>query len=186
LDSHTIRNQVLKRLRDLSADKSSRALQESELEQKVRHWLDPYLTTGRKIAAYRALDLEVPIEKFLPAEREIAFPSITDPKEGLMQFRLARLDRADDWQRGAYGIFEPRSHCPILDPLDVDVIFVPGVAFTRNKDRLGRGRGFYDRILALMPSAIKVSVVFREQLVERIPTKDWDQKVDLLISPSQR
>ena len=62
------------------------------------------------------------------------------------------------------------------------MIIVPGVAFDRKGNRLGRGRGFYDRLLKTTPNAIKVGVAFDFQMVEQVPTEPLDVPMNKVIS----
>jgi 5-formyltetrahydrofolate cyclo-ligase len=69
-----------------------------------------------------------------------------------------------------------------LDPAALDVVVVPGLAFTPWGDRLGQGGGHYDRFLArLRPGCLVVGVAFHEQLVEQLPSSDHDVAVDVVI-----
>ncbi|HJV45460.1 MAG TPA: 5-formyltetrahydrofolate cyclo-ligase [Bacillota bacterium] len=92
-----------------------------------------------------------------------------------------------DWNQlvaGVYGILEPDPGKAIeVRPDEIDFIVIPGVAFDRMGGRLGYGGGFYDRFLSnydRLPSL--VAVCFQEQLVERIPMKPHDFKVDYIIT----
>jgi len=77
-----------------------------------------------------------------------------------------------------FGMHEPKTDgTPWQGP--IDVIFVPGVAFDLQKNRLGYGGGFYDRFLAETP-ALKVALAFGMQLVSGIPTAIHDVRMDLL------
>ena len=67
----------------------------------------------------------------------------------------------------------------------VDLVVVPGVAFDRTGRRLGRGRGFYDRLLKNTPNALKIGVAFDFQLLESIPTEEFDVKMDRVVCESQ-
>ena len=185
MDARALRKQVLDRLHALRADFAARARQEAQIESQLLAKLEPYLKKGAKIAAYRALPEEVPLERFLPNDQLLGFPRVTDPSQGLMEFRLACLGEPKHWRKGEFGITEPKDTCPVLVPEEIDVILVPGVAFTCEGVRLGRGKGFYDRMLARMPRALKVAVLYSEQWVDTIPVQAWDQKVDLLISPER-
>ena len=70
-----------------------------------------------------------------------------------------------------------------LDPLDLDVVVVPGLAFTADGRRLGQGGGHYDRFLPrLRPDCLTIGACFAEQLVESIPTEDHDATVDHVAS----
>ncbi|MFM8885802.1 MAG: 5-formyltetrahydrofolate cyclo-ligase, partial [Chthoniobacterales bacterium] len=73
--------------------------------------------------------------------------------------------------------------CPAFDPREAEIIFVPGLAFTAEGQRLGRGRGFYDRLLAALPEDIlRVGVCFAEQIVADIPSEPHDKEVDVVLS----
>jgi len=70
---------------------------------------------------------------------------------------------------------------PITPP--VDVVLVPGLAFTRDGGRLGRGDGFFDRFLAhRAPRAAKVGVCFNFQIVPSLPLESRDVKVGVVVS----
>jgi 5-formyltetrahydrofolate cyclo-ligase len=80
---------------------------------------------------------------------------------------------------GRYGIREPVGGA---SPEQLDLIVVPGLAFTADGNRLGRGAGFYDRFLSTIPGyAVKVGVCFAFQLVLEIPVECHDVKVDALV-----
>jgi len=67
----------------------------------------------------------------------------------------------------------------VVPPAEIEVILVPGLAFTREGQRLGRGGGNYDRYLALLPaSTLKMGVCFALQIVETLPAEPHDQPVD--------
>lgn len=71
----------------------------------------------------------------------------------------------------------------ILDPAEVELILVPGLAFTRDGRRLGRGGGYYDRLLARLPAGTpKFGVCFDAQLVPDLPSEPHDQRVDVVWS----
>ena len=65
----------------------------------------------------------------------------------------------------------------------VDLAIVPGVAFDRNKNRLGRGKGYYDRFFR-RNKTIKIGVGFDFQLLDSIPARWWDKQMDKIITPS--
>ena len=66
---------------------------------------------------------------------------------------------------------------------NIDIIITPGVAFDRDKNRVGFGRGYYDRFFVKHPSAKKIAIAFEEQIInEGIETDKYDKKVDVLIT----
>ena len=65
----------------------------------------------------------------------------------------------------------------------IDVIITPGVAFDKDKNRVGFGRGYYDRFFLKYPNAKKIAIAFEEQIIgEDIETDKYDKKVDILIT----
>ena len=95
---------------------------------------------------------------------------------------LRRYTGPDSLQPGPqFGIPEPVG--PVFHQLDaIDVIIVPGVAFDRNRNRMGRGRGFYDRLLKSTPNAVKVGVAFSFQIFDEIPVEPFDVPMDEVVS----
>lgn len=84
--------------------------------------------------------------------------------------------------RGAFGIAEPGSGAPVCPPGEIDLLIVPGVAFTRSGARLGRGRGFYDRYLSLPGMrAVRFGVCYPHQLVAQLPVEPHDAAMDRVI-----
>ena len=80
---------------------------------------------------------------------------------------------------GRWGIWEPTDEAPLLsDYSRLDLVVVPGVAFSSDGKRLGRGKSFYDRFLPLVPRAAFVGVCYPCQVVEQIPADPWDIGID--------
>jgi 5-formyltetrahydrofolate cyclo-ligase len=91
---------------------------------------------------------------------------------------------ATDIVIGKFGVREPKASCAEI-PLDkFDLVLVPGMAFDPMGNRLGRGRGFYDRLLQVV-SGVKCGICHDIQLVENIPTEPHDAKVDFILTPDK-
>ena len=92
-------------------------------------------------------------------------------------------------EAGAYGIMEPGG--PAFTAYDdIDLIIIPGVAFDVKHNRLGRGKGYYDRFLQQMQQmrqthAYKIGVCFPHQLVDSIPVTTYDIPMDEVVSLSE-
>ena len=88
---------------------------------------------------------------------------------------------------GRWGIWEPTDEAPLLsDYSRLDLVVVPGVAFSSDGKRLGRGKSFYDRFLPLVPRAAFVGVCYPCQVVEQIPADPWDIGMDIVCCGEQR
>jgi 5-formyltetrahydrofolate cyclo-ligase len=85
---------------------------------------------------------------------------------------------------GKFGIREPAASCVEIPLDDLDLILVPGVAFDLNGHRLGRGKGFYDRLLQNF-RRLKIGIAFDEQIVGEIPSEARDIKMDLILTPAR-
>ena len=90
-------------------------------------------------------------------------------------------DISEGLEKGSFDIMEPTSNTPI-EPSEIDVMIVPGVAFTRQGARLGRGKGFYDKYLSHSGfRAYTIGVCFPCQIVESLPTEPHDKTLDKVI-----
>ena len=88
---------------------------------------------------------------------------------------------AEGLAEGAFGILEPLSTTPV-EPSEIDVMVVPGVAFTQGGERLGRGKGFYDKYLSRKGfRAHTIGVCYPCQVVEHLPVEPHDKVMDEVI-----
>lgn len=85
--------------------------------------------------------------------------------------------------KGAFHIDEPTG-TPFTDYGQIDLAVIPGVAFDRQGNRLGRGKGYYDRLLPRIPTAYKIGLCFHFQLLDEIPAEAHDVRMDEIISNS--
>jgi 5-formyltetrahydrofolate cyclo-ligase len=104
-----------------------------------------------------------------------------DPASGT--YEAALLPAHEGLQPGPYGVLEPDAFLPSLALERLDLILVPGLAFDRHGWRLGRGRGFYDRLLRQAVSARRWGVAFDLQIVESVPNEPHDVNVHIVVTP---
>ena len=91
---------------------------------------------------------------------------------------------ATDIVTGKFGVREPAASCAEISLNRFDLVLVPGLAFDLRGNRLGRGQGFYDRILA-EASGVKCGVAYDFQLQATIPTEPHDAQVNFILTPSR-
>ena len=128
------------------------------------------------------LDVWPLLEKFLAAGKICALPFFDSAAQTYSARRVQNL--AADISIGKFGVREPASSCAEIPPEKFDLILVPGVAFDWNGNRLGRGRGFYDRLLA-KTSGLKCGVGHDFQLIRKVPAEPHDAKVNFIVTPAR-
>lgn len=110
-------------------------------------------------------------------------------------FYLKNIPIKDQTEKGSFGILEPKSNLQKLEFNQIPknaLMIIPGIAFTKNGGRLGKGKGFYDIFLDELlaksknfcQSGIKVGICFDIQVKQKIPLEQHDKKIDFLITES--
>ena len=165
-----------------------------------------------EIYAYMALpdevDLADVIKQAIQDKKKVALPKIISKENGIMQFFYLDSQKAlvQQTSSGAYGIPEPAENLPAApDPALKTLILVPGRAFTKDGDRLGRGKGYYDRYLAQglgvgpfeslrdpgcedkkrLPNITVAGVCFDFQIKKSLPIDNRDVKMDVVYTTLQ-
>jgi 5-formyltetrahydrofolate cyclo-ligase len=149
-----------------------------------------FLTVGRALAAYMALGLEPDISDgltaWLKAGGALYLPAFFKSKQAYAMVAVHDLDR--QLHAGHYGIREPRPELPRLHPpFDCEppwIWLVPGLAFDQAGNRLGRGRGYYDRLLT-GATGIKIGVAHDCQIVPAVPTHAQDVRMDYVVTETR-
>ena len=150
----------------------------------------PEFQAADEIFAYMALpdevDLSEVIKQALQDGKKVALPKIISKTDNIMQFFYLDPQKALTQQtsNGAYGIPEPNENLPAaLDSALKTLILVPGRAFTKDGDRLGRGKGYYDRFLEKkrLPNITVAGVCFDFQVLPELPTDPNDVKMDIIL-----
>lgn len=89
----------------------------------------------------------------------------------------------DTLREGAFHILEPTGgDFPLSQYADIDLALVPGMAFDRQGHRLGRGRGYYDRLLPRLPRAHRLGICFPFQFLDAVPCEPHDAVMDEIAS----
>ena len=133
------------------------------------------------IFIYNSLNDEVATSAFISKwsnEKDFFLPVVSG--ENLI-FRKHQAN--SNYKISDLGIKEPTG-IDFIDYSKVDLIIVPGMAFDRKKNRLGRGKGYYDHFLATI-KAPKAGICFDFQLFDIIPSEEHDIKMDMIISENE-
>ena len=111
------------------------------------------------------------------ASRRVVLPRVEGDEMNFYEFSPQTMTE------GAFGIWEPTLEARPCDVAEIDLLIVPGVAFTLGGDRMGRGKGYYDKYLSRKGfRAVKIGVCFRHQIVDELPTEPHDVRMDGVVS----
>jgi len=135
------------------------------------------------------VDTEEIIKTAIDESKMVVVPRVQG--KDLIFHQIRDLKNEEDFTISAWGIKEPCDFLPVPDLSGISsqtgLIVTPGLAFDKKKHRLGRGGGFYDRFLSQIRQCDRlnifaIGVCFSEQLLKHIPTKDYDQSVNGVIT----
>ncbi|MEK7948921.1 5-formyltetrahydrofolate cyclo-ligase [Luteolibacter sp. Y139] len=167
-------------LRANRPDLGSQMEQSTAIRSHLARWLADQ--PAKTIAAFVAIPGEpllLPLLAELP-DRRWVLPRITGETMTFHQVEtsLPRL------HPGPFGIPEPMPDSPVVPIEEIELFLCPGMAFTQSGKRLGRGKGYYDRALAVSHSeSLRVGVCFREQVLPELPTDSHDLPMHFLTTP---
>lgn len=127
------------------------------------------------------IDVAEAIAAGLDRGKNIALPRWN---ETAGEYEFAAIKQWSQLSPGRFGILEPCAKCPKVKGNFLDAVFVPGLAFSLDGERLGRGAGFYDRLLQDVRS-VRCGIAYECQLLDALPSDPWDQKMDRILTPSR-
>ena len=144
---------------------------------------------ARAVVLYSALANEVSTDAIFSdasaTGRAVFFPRLDRVRNALS---LCLVESPSDLAPGAYGILKPGTPAIETASLPPCVVAAPGLAFSKNCERIGRGGGHYDRLLAelseLAPHAITVGLAYSFQLLDHLPQAGWDRRLNFVVTES--
>jgi len=178
----SLRNDIRTRLKSMTPDQRAVASQQAcaLLEQQ------PLWKQAKLILFYAPLPQEIDLWRLLQdsiaAGKTTALPRLDAATQRYVACEVKELTR--DLKHGEFGIREPAGHCMAISSKPLDLILVPGVAFDLQGRRLGRGKGFYDQLLASV-RGMTCGVAFDEQIVDRVPVEPHDIHLNCILTPTR-
>ena len=175
MDKKTLRRQI----RDLK-----RAMPEEEILLRSEKLGELFAATeayrnAKSIYGYLPYNQEVRtvamLQKAQQDGKRVAVPKVYGDT-----MRFLWLDDLSQVEKSEMGIPEPVADEPVADD-ETALVLMPGVAFTEKGDRMGYGGGYYDRFLAAEPNHPTVALCYAFQMVESLPTEEFDIPVDLVL-----
>lgn len=176
-DKESIRNSVAKK-RSVLSDKDVK--QKSSLIFNHLSTLEVF-KHSKSIALYSPILKEVRTELIfdmsIHLEKEVYFPRVNS--SSLNFYRVYDLEQL---KPGEFGVMEPEPDLVKADIQNIDLFIIPGLAFDEFGNRLGFGKGYYDRALMNIPHYKKVGLAYSFQLLDSVPVDENDCGVGLIIT----
>ncbi|MGI8966245.1 MAG: 5-formyltetrahydrofolate cyclo-ligase [Limisphaerales bacterium] len=141
---------------------------------------------AKSILFYAPLPNEINIWPLLPealsANKIVVLPRFHPEANSYLVAQIKNMET--DFLPGKFGIHEPKEDCASFPLNQLELALVPGVGFDKMGGRLGRGRGFYDRLLAQI-TGTKCGVAFDEQVIEKIPVEAHDVRLNFILTSTR-
>jgi len=169
----------------LSARKSLSIEEKNVLDDKIYKKLisSQYYNNCNIVFVYVSFGKEVDtlkiISKLLEDNKVVCVPKVINKKDGMKAIRINSLD---ELKVGYYNILEPTG-IEEVDPENIELCLIPGLAFDNKGGRIGYGGGFYDRFLCRVSSKTKlIALAYKFQILEDIPMDDYDIRIQGIIT----
>ncbi|OGI10227.1 MAG: 5-formyltetrahydrofolate cyclo-ligase [Candidatus Melainabacteria bacterium RIFCSPLOWO2_02_FULL_35_15] len=157
-----------------------------EIENKIIN-LDIYKSSGN-VMSYLSKDIEISLDSLFRGARKKWFvPVIVQTYYGTSLKIVPYIHGRTKLFKNKFDILEPAAgndecYDQLQKKIKLDVIFVPGLCFDKQGNRLGFGMGYYDQFLKLNPDSYKIGCCPKRCLVDRLPADEWDIKMDLVVT----
>ncbi|MEG0289341.1 MAG: 5-formyltetrahydrofolate cyclo-ligase [Carnobacterium sp.] len=175
-----IRKQIIERLKELTGKKKK----EQEAAILARLFQTVEWKEAKIIATTMAQEMELNtrpiIEKAWEEGKQVVLPRAK--KNRIMDF--VRYTSETPMETSTFGLSEPAAALPAIPKADIDMVIVPGLAFSEKGYRVGFGGGYYDRFLADY-TGNTVSLVFNEQKIPSFEIESFDIPIGLLITVNE-
>lgn len=175
------KSELRKEIKNRKRQFTSQQLSELSFVVVMRLLAHQRLKDARTVMLYYSLPDEVYthtlVDALLASGKRVLLPRVTG--EGTMELRC--YTGPQSLEQGAYNIMEPVGEV-FSDYTQIDLAVIPGVAFDRQLNRMGRGKGYYDRLLPQLGCAYKIGICFDFQLMESIECEEHDIRMDEVIS----
>ena len=177
----------------LTKRKNIDIVEKEKMDRKIcdKFYESKYYRDAKNIFIYISYDSEINtkeiINKALIDNKKIYVPR-TEFKTRLMD--AVEIISLDNLIESEYGILEPSIEEPHIEPNELDLIVVPGVAFDRNGGRIGYGAGFYDRYFKKInkdniKKIQKLALAYDFQILEKVPMNEQDVPVNYIITEKE-
>ena len=180
-DKASLRKHYLKLLKEQGNEDRLRKSQSIAVQLLKLPSIEKATTIMFYASTLEEVDTLMMIQKVISLGKRVALPIVEHNQRKLIPTLISSMEEI---HKGAYGIFEPHLNPGNAVALkDLDVVIVPGLAFDQKRRRLGRGEGYYDRFLSVLPeTTATVGLAFDFQLTDCLPFEAHDMPLSKIIS----
>ncbi len=181
VEKQKIREDILDKLKNQDVDEKSR---KSELIKEQIVFTKEY-QKAKLIFTYVSTELEVDtwslIRDSFAKHKRVSVPVITSYKS--REMIASEIKDVSFLKKNKWGIYQPKKgDISVLDKKSIDLILVPGIAFDSNGNRLGKGKGFFDKFLSDIKNIPIFGLAFSFQIINSLPINKFDIPVSKIFS----
>lgn len=170
------KDDVRRWMRELKKAHTGQELKEMSVSLCRRIMSGTHWQNAGTVLLYHALPDEVDTQLLLD-DALLSGKRVLLPKVNGDDLVLCEYTGPDSLTTGAYGILEPNGTSSMYGGTEIDLAIIPGMAFDRHGHRLGRGKGYYDRLLSGL-KVYKMGICFPFQLLDYLPCEEHDVMMD--------
>lgn len=178
MDKQHIRNRIRKE-RDQLSPEFVQEKSEAVYQRLIRI---PQLEAARTVMTYAAFSNEIRTAEItgwlLYHKKTVCLPVVESHTMYAVRYCGTELES------GSFGIGEPPLRTQdIIEPADISVVLCPGIAFSRDRMRVGFGKGYYDSFLQQAPQAFKIGLAYDFQVLGTLEGESHDVPMDMIVTP---
>lgn len=181
MDKKILRKRLIERRKSL--DKAEKAKWDKIISEKIIK--SDCFKKAEQVLVFSSTDDEFDtryiIERCRESYKRVFYPRCID-KDGNMSF--FKVDSVGDLTFGSFGILEPKETCKKYIPQDNDLVIVPCLSADKQKNRIGYGKGYYDRFLKDF-NGVSISPCYDILLEDEIPTDKYDMQINIIVTDKE-
>ncbi|MBR5203493.1 MAG: 5-formyltetrahydrofolate cyclo-ligase [Clostridia bacterium] len=181
MDKKEIRKELLNKRKEIPQEK--KVIYDKEISKLITD--SDYFKNADQVLVFASTDYEFDtryiIERCRFLYKRVFYPVCID-NVGNMEF--FKTESVGDLQYGMYHILEPKATCKKFIPKDNDIIIVPALSVDENGNRIGYGKGYYDKFLKDF-NGVSICPCYEELMADTLPTDENDIKVNIIATQNQ-
>lgn len=181
MDKKILRKRLIESRKSL--DKTEKAKWDKIISEKIIN--SDYFKNAEQVLVFASADHEFDtryiIERCRFLYKRVFYPVCID-NMGTMEFM--KVESVGDLQYGMYNILEPKPTCKKYIPKENDIVIIPALSVDKNGNRIGYGKGYYDRFLKDF-NGISICPCYEEMATDTLPTDENDIKVNIVVTQNQ-